>query len=496
MRLLELYISNFKSLGEVRLTDLGALNLVVGYNGHGKTNLLSGIFTFVRNLGSGIDKKVIDDPDGQYVLLWRDYDISRPLYFGGRVVFSEDEAAKVVGRRQRYVIDVLNRVDYDRKTISWKLEKLLVNGQPPDSDSLKEVKSLFSYASNLVEYVPIYDAGYFDEVLKRIVDLNKSPMHLKRLWYDFVNLVSSTIPEVRGLEIWDGNKLVLNVQNIPVYIDLAASGFQRVILMLFILWISGNKVMLIEEPEVNMHPSLQTRVAKLIKRWSANSNFQVFVTTHSPYFLSSSQVDSIIVMRKVNGVSEAVSVSNSEELRLVLSLLRVRLEQLVFSKLVVLTGPQVEPVVLLNWLKRQGVQVDELGISAFKVSNEYELGLWKRVLNTMNLNVIYVGLCDMLPYNERENCVPFSRNVEDYFNKTLVPEVLKKLGISLEEKELKELMKSDVSSWLENITRKRGVDYERIRESLGDLMSMTDTLEMPKEVEILTNKIKSLQETI
>ncbi len=496
MRVVELYVNNFKSLGEVRLGNLGALNLVVGYNGSGKTNLLSALFTFIRNLGSGIDKKTIDDPDGQYVLLWRDYDISRPLYFGGKVVFTEDEVSRVTGKRQKFVIDVLNRVDYDRRTISWKLERLLVNGEPPDSEALKDVKALFSYASNLVEYVPIYDTAYFDEVLKRLVELNRSPLHLKRMWYDFVNLVSSTIPEVRGLEIWEGNKLVLNVQNIPVYIDLAASGFQRVILMLFILWMSGNKVMLIEEPEVNMHPSLQTRVAKLIKRWSATSNFQVFVTTHSPYFLSSSQVDSIIVMRKMNGVSNATLVPNSDDLRITLSLLRARIEQLVFSKLVILTGSQVEPVVLLNWLRRQGVQVDELGISAFKVGNEYELSLWKRVIEALNVNVIYVGLCELLPYSERENCVPFTRNVEDYFNKNLVPEVLKKLGINLEEKELKELARSDLSSWLENLAKKKGVEYERVRESLGDLLSMSDTLEMPKEIEILTNKIKSLQEMI
>jgi hypothetical protein len=38
------------------------------------------------------------------------------------------------------------------------------------------------------------------------------------------------------------------------------------------------------------------------------------------------------------------------------------------------------------------------------------------------------------------------------------------------------------------------VDYERIRTSLGDIMSNNDTIEMPKEIEILANKLKTVQE--
>ncbi|MGC9105245.1 MAG: ATP-dependent nuclease [Thermoprotei archaeon] len=494
MRITDFYVANFRSLKEVRLSDLGGVNLVVGYNGNGKTNLLSAIFTFVRNLSSGIERKTIDDPEGSYAVLWHTYDVSKPIYLGGTVYFSEDEVAKVLGKRTAYRVEVVNKVQYDRKTITWSVERLLVNSSPIDSDTLRDVKQLFSYAANLVEYVPIYDANYFDESLKRMMELYKSPLHLKKLWYDFANLVSSTIPEVKGLEIWEGNKLVLNVQNLPVYVDLAASGFQRAILMLFVIWASGNKVMLIEEPEVNMHPSLQARIIKLIKEWSKRSNFQVFITSHSPYFVSAKVVESVILMKRRDASSTAIQVNLDSTLELLLSILRVRLTDLLFNRVVILTGPQVEPVVMLNWLRRVGIPVDELGIAAFKVNNEYEFGLWRRVIERLKLTTVYVGLCDLVTGEEKDWCVPFNRNVEEFFSRDVLPTVLKSLGIHLEDKEVRDLYKSDVTSWLNQVTRKRGVDYERIRTSLGDIMSSNDTAELPKEIEILANKIKSIQE--
>jgi len=99
VRITELYVANFRSIKEVKLSDLGGVNLVVGYNGSGKTNLLSSIFTFIRNLNSGIERKTVDDPEGSYSLLWYTYDITKPIYLGGTIYFSEDEVAKVVGKR-------------------------------------------------------------------------------------------------------------------------------------------------------------------------------------------------------------------------------------------------------------------------------------------------------------------------------------------------------------------------------------------------------------
>ena len=48
-----------------------------------------------------------------------------------------------------------------------------------------------------------------------------------------------------------------------------------------------------EEPETRLHPSAQIEMYKTIKKLSKNSNYQVFMTTHSPYIVKELAKDNI-----------------------------------------------------------------------------------------------------------------------------------------------------------------------------------------------------------
>lgn len=492
MRITEFYVSNFRSLSEVSLRDLGGFNVVVGYNGYGKTNLLSSIFLFIKNLAAGIEKRAVEDRNQEFILLWQGYNVSKPIILGGKVEFSADEVNKIIGKNQKVTLEVVNKIKYVNNYVEWSLDTLYINGSPPGEDDLKVAKKLAEYAAQGVEYVPIFDQTYFDEILKRMTDMNKSPINLRKYWYDFVNLVSATIPEVKGMEFWDGRRLVLNVYNLPIYIDLAASGFQRVILMLFIIWLSGNKILLIEEPEVNMHPTLQAKIMKLIKSWTDNGILQAFLTTHSPYIVEMS-ADTYIVMRRVNGNSTAITVKPTADLKGRISLLNSSLSNILFSRIIILTSELAEPSVIINWLKRLNINVEDNGISVFKVSSDLELQHWLKLKNMLSLDVIFLGLCDKLDISLKDYCVPLSREVENFYSKQALLDVLRNLGIYPDEKEIRELGKEDNLKWIVNVLRKRGIEYDKLRMSIGELITSVDSVEIPKEIEILANKIKSLQ---
>ncbi|QIW25022.1 ATPase [Sulfolobus sp. S-194] len=492
MKIINFYVDNFRSLSNIRLEDLGGLNVIVGYNGYGKTNLLTAIYLFIKNLNAGIEKRSIEDRDQEYMLLWRDYDITKPITIGGVIEFSEEEVQRSIGKSQKLRVEIVNKLRYNNRFIEWGLESFSVNNSPPTRDQFEEVKPLFSLASQSVEYVPIFDQTYFDAILKKMIEMNRSPINMRRKWYDFVNLIGEVIPEIKGIEFWDSGKLVLNIQNLPIYIDLAASGFQRVILMLFILWLSGRKILLLEEPEVNMYPTLQSRIMKLIKDWTNNNVFQVFITTHSPYIISSN-VDNYIIMKKKNGVSSAIRVTLDEQLRTITGILRVNLGDILFNRLIVLTSELAEPSVILNWLRRIGISNDELGIGIYKVNNELELQLWLKMREMLGLDVIFLGLCDKIDINLKDYCVPLGREIENYYTKGRLIDVIRKFGVYPDEKELRDLTKEETYRWLVNVFKKRGIDYDKIRNSIGELVTMHDGVEMPKEMEILANKIKSLE---
>ncbi|AWS00639.1 ATP-dependent nuclease [Metallosphaera hakonensis] len=492
MRLAEFYTNNFRSLESVDLRDIGGFNVIVGFNGYGKTNLLTAIYLYIKNLSAGLEKRSIEDKNQEYLLMWNGYDTSRPILLGGRLQFSEKEVEKVIGKSMNMNIDIINKLRYINGYLEWDLDLIRVNGSVPSKDEIDQSRKLLDYAAGQVEYVPIFDQSYFDDVLNRIVGLNRSPINLRKYWYDFANLVSNTIPEVKGIEIWDSKKLVLNVYNLPIYIDLAASGFQRIILILFVIWLSGNKILLIEEPEVNMHPIMQHKMARLLKSWTESDILQVFMTTHSP-FIVSSEVDNFIVLRRGQTASKAINFQPNEDVKSAFSILNVNISDLMFNKTIIISSDLAEPNVILNWLKKLNVNPEYNGIVIYTVRNELELQTWLKLRNLLKLEMLFLGLCDKIDSELRDLCLPLNREVESFYSKSGMLEALKRMGIYPDDKEMKDLSREDNARWLVNVLKRRGLDYSTMRSSIGDIISRIDSIEIPKEMEILVNKIKTAQ---
>ncbi|QKR00991.1 AAA family ATPase [Metallosphaera tengchongensis] len=492
MRLGEFYTNNFRSLETVELRNLGGFNVIVGPNGYGKTNLLTSIFLFIKNLSAGIEKRSIEDKSQEYLLMWNGYDTSRPILLGGRLEFNEKEVEKVTGKSQNVVIDLVNKLRYINGYLEWDLDLIRINGSVPSKDEIESARKLLDYSASQIEYVPIFDQNYFDDVLNRIVGLNRSPINLRKYWYDFANLVSNTIPEVKGIEIWDSKKLVLNVYNLPIYIDLAASGFQRIILMLFVIWLSGNKVLLVEEPEVNMHPIMQYKIAKLLKSWTDSNVLQVFMTTHSP-FIVSSEVDNFIVLKRGQVASNAIGFQLDEEIKSAFSVLKINVGDILFSKTIVISSELAEPSVILNWLKKLNVYPEYNGLVIYTVRNELELQTWLKLRKMLKLDMLFLGLCDKIDNELKDYCLPLNREVESFYSKSGMLEALKRIGIYPDDKEMKDLSREDNVRWLANVLKRRGLDYGNMRSAIGDIISRIDSVEIPKELEILVNKIKTAQ---
>jgi len=59
-----------------------------------------------------------------------------------------------------------------------------------------------------------------------------------------------------------------------------------------------NKIILIDEPELSLHPSWQNRVLKLYENFAFNNNCQIIIATHSPHIIGSAKNDYLRVLRR------------------------------------------------------------------------------------------------------------------------------------------------------------------------------------------------------
>lgn len=99
---------------------------------------------------------------------------------------------------------------------------------------------------------------------------------------------------------------------IPSY--LLSDGTIRIIALIVALYFENKNILIFEEPEINIHPSLLSIVIDLFKE-SSNEK-QILITTHNPEFLKYIDLDDIIVIsRNKDGFSVIKRLNEIEDIK-------------------------------------------------------------------------------------------------------------------------------------------------------------------------------------
>jgi predicted ATP-dependent endonuclease of OLD family len=81
--------------------------------------------------------------------------------------------------------------------------------------------------------------------------------------------------------------------NFPITIEQTASGLYEVLFLLTTIIGENGKILLLDEPELHLHPTMQKRVLSLLSESITQNANQILLITHSPYLISRSDVDVI-----------------------------------------------------------------------------------------------------------------------------------------------------------------------------------------------------------
>jgi len=119
------------------------------------------------------------------------------------------------------------------------------------------------------------------------------------------NLVKDLLPFVKevGTEKFAEKSLMITLQedyyeNKNLRADLLSDGTVNITALIVALYFEEKEVVIVEEPERNIHPHLISRVVEMMKE--ASKKKQIIVTTHSPEVVKHAGLDNLLLISRDN----------------------------------------------------------------------------------------------------------------------------------------------------------------------------------------------------
>jgi predicted ATP-dependent endonuclease of OLD family len=348
---------------------------------------------------------------------------------------------------------------------------------------LKEVEAAFlsdenrriTYAQKMSEVSALLRIPIFEQMEKMIEDNVKRQTGFKQAKLAFkeppvlahyknleLNIKESDdFSEASALEMGSGIQSAVVIALIQAYKDLQKSG----------------GILMIEEPEVYLHPHTRRFFYQLLRELSEKGN-QIFYTTHSVEFLDLSDYQSVAVVRKIPGkgtnvfqsIGLQIEPGTKKELKL-LTEFDARRNELFFARKVLIVEGASEKYSFPFAFKLLGIDVNERGISIIDVGGKNNIPFFVEILKAFQ-HPFYV-------FHDED------RNASDYATHHDGETGLNKKIRDLAGKDIVFVADPD----LEGILSLNGSD--KIKNARQKMMSFSDIKQLPKTISDCLEKIIS-----
>jgi predicted ATP-dependent endonuclease of OLD family len=286
-------INEFKGLRELKVSGCGQINALVGKNNSGKSSILhaidfAGLALSVNNWNHFQPKLEIKD-------LINDagrFSIELEYPSGDKVTVSSNpnhapikEPNPTEGQIFKSILvwpDVSAGMKQRRHKTPKQIHQQVENRNFGEVDSLEILYAIKFYGER-------YEKGLSPEDYHALLD------EIKRYFPDIEKVESDrTEEDIATLKYQEYNK--------TLDILYSGSGLKHFVDILVKTTISGAQVVLLDEPEMGLHPDLQRQFIEYLHRLAENQNIQIFMATHSHVLLN--YADTITYYRVFNARGE------------------------------------------------------------------------------------------------------------------------------------------------------------------------------------------------
>ena len=300
MKIKNLHIKEFKGLRDISINfekNDEPLDLVVlaGSNGSGKTRVLESILKYFQdhlnykqnNIETGI---FYEEKEKNCISNVRDF-------FYGLEYFSYHEVNNPLYEKH---IEIKNKLDILPKIIYVPTE---INFQKMDVASttlVQEYKFINIVNTNLIKDIPSYIATKMISAMLK--NKNEKVGDVQKKVFNEINEIFENLSiDVKVEDIsQDGRNITLftNSSGDEFDINELSSGEKQLFLRTLAIRMLNpeNSIILIDEPELSLHPKWQQRIVDVYRKIGKNN--QIIIATHSPHILGSVKKENIMLLDK------------------------------------------------------------------------------------------------------------------------------------------------------------------------------------------------------
>ena len=363
--------TNFKSF-EFLDVNLSNLNVVIGQNSAGKSNYVS-IFQFIRDIATiGLNNAISLQGGIEYLVNFKNhsksnleieiqFDDNRSLSLGPPpVIRFSDFSYKITlypSKEKKGIkeyVEVLSMKGYKKGTdpsqksgyklisengrISWEGDKKVMERVLPFPESLNlKFGSLlripplslflgFTFGAQMQVYdfdpklsrkaIPITGRAELEPDGSNTTLLIKNLKDRPEEWKRFIRYLKVCLPFIKDVSIENqADKSILfkalETYDPKTYIPapLISDGTIEIVSTIYALFFEKKDLIVLEEPERNIHPKLISSIMHLIKE--ASREKQIIITTHSPEIVRHVDIENLYVIdRDENGYSKLMHPSD------------------------------------------------------------------------------------------------------------------------------------------------------------------------------------------
>ncbi|MGD0645756.1 MAG: AAA family ATPase [Candidatus Bathyarchaeia archaeon] len=448
MKIRSIEIKNYKSLHDVKMTELGNMIILIGKNGSGKSNIMEALELFFTDIDLQNNSAKLLDPS-----TWYDKRIQQPIEFIIELEMNTDDLKSIFNEeickrleiKEVESIGTIFRIHRRIEANMWKN----VESQLGDYFKVRDGKIYETTESAEKPYFA-FEASVLDSKEESIKEKPISPDISNAIFANIHNsiknkfklikssrespelpaaTVHSTIidPESKSYlnrlavspsnreeeDLWTefetqfnnfsgrqlrvrGSIFEFRTGSLSLPIELSGSGNQA--LMILIRHFLDQKTFYgIEEPETRLHTDYQRKLFKYLK--AASAKRQIFIATHSPVFVDQAFLKQTFLVSLDSQQQTKLKRVERDDLRLILLELDILPSDFFFANRVLFVEGLTEKYILPIVAEKSEIDLANVSIIPLhgKDNRSYHLRLWIEAAKEINLPVFL--LLDKLAEN-------------------------------------------------------------------------------------------------